>query len=95
MDINIQHNKNSHYFYTYVSGEICTLMYKIIDDKTLDYYHTFVPESLRNKGIAGKLTVAALDYAVANQYHVVPSCPFVEKYIEAHPKYASVINSAS
>lgn len=94
MAILIQHNKNSRYFYTSISGEMCTLMYKVLDEKTLDYYSTFVPESLRNQDIAGKLTAAALDYAVANKYHVVPSCPFVAKYIAAHPQYAHVITAA-
>lgn len=91
MNLDIQHDKNKHRFYTEVSKKICELKYKKIDDKTLDYYSTFVPKPLRHQGIAGKITAFALRYALSHKYYVIPSCPFVKKYLNNHPEYRAVI----
>ena len=91
MSIEIQHDLVNHAFTAKVSGEISQLQYRKIDDQTLDYYRTFVPETLRNHGIASKLTQHALEYALANNYHIIPSCSYVDSYIERHPEYAHLI----
>lgn len=91
MEINVQHDPDQKRFFANVSGEICELKYTKVSENTLDYYTTFVPHSLRGHGIAGKITAVALDYALAHKYYVVPSCPFVEKYIESHPQYERVL----
>jgi predicted GNAT family acetyltransferase len=63
------------------------LEYSEIDARTLDYNHTFVPRELRGGGIASKLVAYALDYAQENGLGVVPSCPFVARYMDQHPEY--------
>lgn len=47
----------------------------------LDFYHTFVPNALRGKGLAAVITQAALDYAQAHGYRVVAGCSYVETYM--------------
>jgi predicted GNAT family acetyltransferase len=48
----------------------------------LDFYRTFVPDALRGRGVAAVLTRHALDYAAQEGYTVIPSCSYVEWYIE-------------
>lgn len=60
-------------------------------ERTLDYRHTFVPESLRGQGIGARLVTDALDWARENGYGVIPSCPFVRRIVDRHPEYADLI----
>ena len=52
--------------------------------QTLDIYRTFVPNALRGRGVAAALTEAALKYAEDMGYSVIPSCSYVERYMERH-----------
>lgn len=66
------------------------LEYDTLDPATLDFRHTYVPPELRGRGIAGIVTKFALDYARANALGVVPSCPYVARYLDEHPEYAEL-----
>ena len=90
--MHIEHDFERHQFITVIDGLTATLKYsKHPDQKTLDYYSTFVPPDLRNRGIAGELVKYALDYAIKNGYSVIPSCSFTRDYIERHPEYEIVL----
>lgn len=91
MDLNIQHDKNQHKFFTIVDGKESLMEYSVVDDKTLDYYHTFVPPELRGKQIAEKIVKAALNYARENHYNVIPTCPFVQRIIDRNPEYKTLV----
>jgi predicted GNAT family acetyltransferase len=41
-----------------------------------------VPDALRGKGLAAALTEEALSYAESMDYTVIPSCSYVERYME-------------
>ncbi len=43
---------------------------------------TFVPESQRGKGIAGKLTARLVEYAQEKGYKIYPLCSYTRKYLE-------------
>lgn len=91
MNLTINHDKDSQRFLAAKDGKESVLKYKIIDDQTLDYFSTFVPEELRNQGIAAKITDYALNYAKENHYQIVASCPYVKNYITNHPEYQSLL----
>ena len=91
MDFDIKHDKENQRFYLIINNKESTLKYKNIEKNTLDYYSTYVPEELREQGIAGKITEFALKYAQDNHYHILPSCPYVEKYIADHPEYQNLV----
>ena len=46
--------------------------------------HTFVPDSLRGRGIAQALVQRLIDDARAKGQRIVPLCPFVRAYAEKH-----------
>lgn len=88
MKDDITHRPESQDFVKIIEGKESVLRYKKAPDgRTLDYYITFVPVELRGHHIGEELVKFALDYAEKNHFLVIPSCPFVKKYIVAHPEY--------
>jgi predicted GNAT family acetyltransferase len=83
----IRHEPQARRFAADVAGKTAYLTYRELDGRILDLDHTFVPPEHRGGGIASQLTVRALEYARERGFRVVPSCPFVAKYIERHPEY--------
>ena len=55
--------------------------------QTITFVHTGVPAELEGRGIGSQLARAGLEYAVRENLHVVPRCPFIRTYIERHPEY--------
>ncbi|MCY1458073.1 GCN5-related N-acetyl-transferase [compost metagenome] len=45
-----------------------------------------MPNALRGRGIAAALTEQALEYADRMGYTVIPSCSYVERYMERHKR---------
>ena len=43
---------------------------------------TYVPESQRGKGIAGKLSAKLVEFADENGYKIYPLCSYTQKYLE-------------
>ena len=91
MNSAVEHEPERRRFVLRIEGAVAALDYVPRGERTLDYRHTFVPEPLRGRGIASKLTAAALEYAQANDLGVVPTCPFVAAFIDRHPKYRPLI----
>lgn len=90
--MHIEHDPEHRQFITVIDGYTSTLKYsKHPDQNTLDYYSTFVPPELRNRGIAGTLVKFALEYAIENGYTIIPSCSFVKAYLERHPEYEKIL----
>jgi predicted GNAT family acetyltransferase len=59
----------------------------------LELMHTEVPEASEGKGYGATLAEAALDFARRDGASVIPSCPFVARFIERHPDYADLVAS--
>ncbi len=90
--VTVMHEKSSQQFVAVVEGKTAYLDYDILNNGTLlDYHHTFVPPELRGRNIAQDIVKFALEYAKQNHLHIKPSCPYVERYIEKHPEYQSLI----
>lgn len=87
----IIHDKDDLRFYADVEGEEAELTYTFPEEQVMDFDHTFVPESGRGKGIANQLVKAGLDYAKANNYKAIASCPVVDAYVKRHPAYNNII----
>lgn len=48
---------------------------------------TFVDDSLRGQGIAGKLVQMAVDKILADGNRVAATCPYAIKWLQQHPEY--------
>ena len=56
------------------------------DTGTVDMFETFVPPSLRGKGVAKRLADAAFSWAVDNKMKMRLSCWYLAGYLERHPR---------
>ena len=88
MSLEVRHNEAAKRFVTVVDGHEAYVAYRIVDDKTLDFLRTYVPGELRGQGIAGKLVAGALDLARAQGLSVIPTCSYVQGFLQKHPEYA-------
>lgn len=86
--LSIHHDTSRHQFYVDLDGQRAVLAYMSLGKQTLDIYRTFVPDALRGRGIAAALTEAALEYAGSGGYAVIPSCSYVERYMERRERQA-------
>lgn len=92
MQLNIQHYQNQKEFAAEINGKKAVLQYEILNSgKVLDYYHTFVPPELRGQKIGEQIVKFALDYARDNHLKVIPSCPFVQHFIDRHSDYQNLV----
>lgn len=91
--LTIHHDRTSHQFETTVDGYRAYLAYVDLGKQTLDIYRTFVPDALRGRGVAALLAQHALDYAEREGYTVIPSCSYVERYIERQGNSTDIIES--
>lgn len=87
--LSIHHDLPGHQFETTVDGDRAYLAYMDLGKQTLDIYRTFVPNSLRGRGIAAALTEHALQYADRLGYTVIPSCSYVERYMLRRERHIS------
>ena len=92
MDTEIIHNEDENKFYAIVNGKEAYLRYLLQDDKTMNTIKTYVPPELRGHGIAGKVVFAALEFAKQKGYKVIPTCSYVETYIERHKEYEILVS---
>jgi predicted GNAT family acetyltransferase len=76
-------NESNNRFEIEVDGELACATYTLRDG-TITFIHTFVPESLRGRGIATRIVIAALDSSRARGLKVVPRCPLFRAYMTRH-----------
>ncbi len=90
MDLKIVHDKERQRFFCVINGKECEMTYKQIDERILNFDHTFVPKELRGQKIAYEIVKTALEYAGNNGYKVIPGCPYVELFFERYEEYKDV-----
>ncbi|MDB4880381.1 MAG: GCN5-related N-acetyltransferase [Gemmatimonadetes bacterium] len=57
----------------------------------LDLVHTEVPPEHEGQGYGSALVEAAFAHARKEKLQVIPTCPFVRHYVDAHPALSSLI----
>lgn len=78
-------------FFVVVEGQECTLKFRVVNSGVLDYFSTYVPAGLRNRGIASVLVQFALEHARDHGYTVIPSCSYVREYVDQHGEWRDVV----
>lgn len=72
----VEHDESRQRFFIRLGDYEACLMY-VRRGGVLDFYHVYVPEPYRNRGLAGRILIAAFDYAAEQGLKVVPTCPFI------------------
>ena len=102
MQLDVQHDPNGNRFHVppeVIDGEPqhkmanmgTVLSYQEIRPGVLDLRSTLVPPHLRGQGIGTQLVRQALDWVRQNEYTIVPTCPFVQDFLEKNPEYEDLI----
>lgn len=77
-------------FVTRVDGHDARIDYRREGDLMV-ITHTLVPGAIGGRGIAGRLTRAALEHAKAEGWRVRPECSYAAGWLERHPEYADLV----
>ncbi len=88
--MNIIHNEAECRF-EYRSGDVLAVCDYQVAGNVWTFTHTFVPDSMRGQGVAAALAEAALMHAQALNVKVVPSCSYIDSYMERSPKFDGLI----
>ncbi len=87
----IEHDENARRFYARFGEYEASLMYARQGD-VLDFYHIYVPDPHRNRGVAARVLIAAFEYAKQNKFRVVPTCPFIAgDFLPRFPRFHDVV----
>ena len=89
-ELAVVHDPAGRVFHADLDGQTAVLNYEL-SPGVMDITHTGVPEVFRRRGIAAKLTRAALEWARAQGLAVIPSCPYVADYIRRNPEYQELV----
>jgi uncharacterized protein len=87
----IIHDAAKQKFYVIFDGLESHLEY-VRNDEVLNLNHTYVPNELRGKGIAGKLVEAAISYVKENKLKIKPTCSYVAEYVRRHKEYEELVD---
>jgi len=90
--MNIEHDEPEGRFFVRFDDGDAELAYTRVGPKVIDIQHTYVPTGARGHGVAEALAGAAFEYARENGLRVVPTCPFVRKWLEAHPEEVKIVD---
>lgn len=86
------HNKNQIALYTEDGKLLAEITFPNINDKTVDINHTFVDQSLRGQGIAGKLMEELIQELENRNLTAIPTCSYAVKWFEKHPEHGNLLN---
>jgi predicted GNAT family acetyltransferase len=84
--MNVEHDEQRERFFVSLPEGEAELVYGEFSEGILDLRHTEVPPAARGEGAADALVRAALAFARARGYRVVATCPFVQRWLKAHPE---------
>lgn len=85
--VTVEHDQARHRFVVRLEGQEAFLAYRQ-HGAELEFYHTFVPEAFRGRGVAERLVDAGYAYAKSGGFTVRPTCLYVSgAYLKRHPEH--------
>lgn len=85
MKAEVLHERNK--FYKVVDGLESHMDYEMHEPSTVVFYHTYVPEELRGKGLAKEIIKEGLDWAISEKLEIIPACSAVRRFIDLNSEY--------
>ncbi|SDJ53554.1 hypothetical protein SAMN05421874_102131 [Nonomuraea maritima] len=94
MPTEVVDNSTESRFEILVDGKVAGFAdYRLLPTKII-FTHTEVLPEHEGQGLAGKLVGHALQASADTGLRVVPSCPYVARYIERHPEFKDLVAPA-
>lgn len=88
----VDHREGEQRFVVRLGNEEAEMEYARPGRGLMDIQHTYVPASARGRGVAEALATAAFNYARERGDRVIPSCPFVRRWLASHPEEAALVD---
>jgi uncharacterized protein len=93
MQIQQDDNSKQGSFFIKKNNELLAEMtYRWTGDHVFTIDHTEVSDALAGKGVGKELVHAAVEFARAKGYKIVPVCPFAKKVFDRTKEYGDVLS---
>lgn len=89
-DYTLVHNEAECQYEYHIEGHLARLVYEDTDG-VLHLTHTFVPEELGGRGIAGALVKDVFADIEKRSLKMKPACSYIVAYVEKHPEYERLL----
>ncbi|NJO13365.1 MAG: N-acetyltransferase [Gammaproteobacteria bacterium] len=89
----VEHQPSRQRFVASLAGGEGELTYRQLNAQVLDLVHTSVEPALRGRGMGGALVRSAMEYARGAGLKIVPTCSYVEHWLESHPEYQDLVTT--
>ena len=86
-----KYKNNMVYLENEVGDVIAKVTFPEVKPGVVNLNHTFVDDSLRGQGIAGKLMEEAYNRIKAENKKVIPSCSYAVKWFEKNEAYRDIL----
>jgi len=86
------HNATECQYEYHIEGHLARIIYEE-KDGVLHLTHTYVPEELGGRGIAGVLVKAVMDDIEKRALKMKPGCSYIVSYVEKHPECEKLLCS--
>lgn len=85
--------ENNRIFLPDESGDmLAEITFSKVDENTISIDRTFVDDTLRGQGIAGKLMEALLQMLQQKRWKAVSLCSYAIHWFQKHPEHASLLS---
>lgn len=85
--------ENNRIYSTGENGQVLAeVTYPDISDQVVVLNHTFVDDSLRGQGIAGKLMMETVSELRKNHKKARLTCSYAIKWFKEHPEYSDILD---
>ncbi|MFV0528510.1 MAG: GNAT family N-acetyltransferase [Lachnospiraceae bacterium] len=85
------HSANEIIMYNDNGSLVAEVTFPAMDASTVNINHTFVDDSLRGQGIAGKLMVEVAEVLRKENKKAKLSCSYARAWFPKHPEYQDVV----
>ena len=92
--MNVIDNKEKSRFETKIDGHDAFIEYSV-QPGILSLDHTEVDKALAGQGVASEMTEKVLMEIELRGLKVIPACSYIEKYINKHPEWKSILANRS
>jgi predicted GNAT family acetyltransferase len=89
--MNFTYNPNQIAYFHSDNNLLAEVTFPNVDENTVDINHTFVDDSLRGQGVAGKLMEATALYLRSQGKKAVLTCSYAISWFEKHTEYSDIL----
>lgn len=70
---------------------LAEVTFDTLSDTSVDITHTFVDDSLRGQGMAGKIMAATAEYLKQQQKQIKCTCSYAQHWFAKHEEYQNIL----